>query len=261
MWVIRLESPKIELVQAIEDHAALLALTSQRAYEKAAEDHEHDVWGPRGYKSAKDQLYYIEKLETYSIVYDEIIVGGVVVSDNGFGVKEIVRIFVDPDFQGNGIGSATLSTLMEISEAKALTGGSIKWNTANQSFLEKNGFKRVGEITGDEPYVWYQKTLEEPEFPSIKELDDTVKRVIVEGEIVEKAVPRAVRARRGWQSLTVTEATLKDDSDDVVLMLWNEQIKQCKVGDHVRIEGGYVKNYRGMRQLNVGKTGSLITLD
>ena len=88
-----------------------------------------------------------------------------------------------------------------------------------------------------------------------------MKRVIVEGEIVEKAVPRAVRARRGWQSLTVTEATLKDGSDDVVLMLWNEQIKQCKVGDNVRIEGGYVKYYRGMRQLNVGKVGKLITLD
>jgi len=255
------ESPKIELVQAIEDHAVLLALCSQRAYEKAAEDHEQTAWGPRGYKSAKDQLYYIEKLETYSIVYDEIIVGGVVVSDNGFGVKEIVRIFVDPDFQRNGIASTALSNLMEFSEAKAWTGGTIKWNTANQGFLEKNGFKRIGEITGDEPYVWYQKTLEKPEFPSIKELNEDMRRVTVEGEIVEKAIPRAVRARRGWQSLTVTEATLKDKSDDVVLMLWNEQIKQCKVGDHVRIEGGYVKNYRGMRQLNVGKTGSLITLD
>ncbi len=97
------ESPQIELITAVEDHAAMLALTSQRAYDKAAEDHEKEPWGPRGYKSAKDQLYYIEKLETYSIFYDEVIVGGLVVSDNGFGVKEIVRIFVDPDFQGKGI--------------------------------------------------------------------------------------------------------------------------------------------------------------
>ena len=86
-------------------------------------------------------------------------------------------------------------------------------------------------------------------------------RIVVVGEIVEKAIPRAVRSRSRWQDLTVTEATLKDDTDDIVLMLWNEQIKQCKVGDKVRIEGGYVKNYRGMRQLNVGKVGKLITLD
>ena len=127
--------------------------------------------------------------------------------------------------------------------------------------MEKNGFEKLGEIKGDEPFVWYQKTLDEPELPSIKALNEDMRRVTVEGEIVEKAVPRNVRSRRRYQTLTVTEATLKDSSDDVVLMLWNEQIKQCKVGDHVRIEGGYVKNYRGMRQLNVGKTGSLITLD
>ena len=255
------EVPEIELITAIEDHAPMLALTSQRAYEQAAEDHGKEPWGPRGYKSAKDQLYYIEKIETYSILYDEIIVGGLVVSDNGFGVKEVVRIFVDPDFQRNGIASAALTKLFEISEAKAWTVGSITWNEANQGFLEKNGFARVGEIKGDEPYVWYQKTLEGLELPSIKELSTDIRRIVVEGEIIEKAIPRAVRSRRRWQDLTVTEATLKDESGDVVLMLWNEQIKQCAVGDKVRIEGGYLKVYRGMRQLNVGKVGKLITLD
>ncbi len=255
------EAPEIELITAVEDHAPMLALTSQRAFEKAAEDHEKEPWGPRGYKSAKDQLYYIEKLETYSILYDEIIVGGLVVSDNGFGIKEVVRVFVDSDFQGKGIGSAALQKLMEISEASAWTVGTIKWNKANQGFLEKNGFSRVGEIKGDEPYIWYQKTLEELSLPSIKELSSDIRRIVVEGEIIEKAIPRAVRSRSRWQDLMVTEATLKDDTDDVVLMLWNEQIKQCAVGDRVRIEGGYLKVYRGMRQLNVGKVGKLITLD
>ena len=255
------EAPDIELITAIEDHAPMLALTSQRAFEKAAEDHEKEPWGPRGYKSAKDQLYYIEKLETYSILYDEIIVGGLVVSDNGFGIKEVVRIFVDPDFQRNGIATAALQKLMEISEARAWTVGTIKWNMANQGFLEKNGFTRVGEIKGDDPHIWYQKTLEELSIPSIKELSTDIRRIVVEGEIIEKAIPRTVRSRRRWQDLTVTEATLKDDTDDVVLMLWNEQIKQCAVGDRVRIEGGYLKVYRGMRQMNVGKVGKLITLD
>lgn len=254
------ESQKIELVTAVEDHAPLLALASQRAYEKASDEYGKEPWGPRGYKSAKDHLYYIDKLDTYSILFDEIIVGGLIVSNNGFGVKEVVRIFVDPDFQRNGIGSAAFATLMEISEAKEWTAGTIKWNMANNQFLKNNGFSKIGEIKGDEPYNWYRKTLEVVSLPSIKELSPDMSRVIVEGEIVEKAVPHAVRSRRAWKSLTVTEATLKDNSDDVVLMLWNEQIKQCAVGDRVRIEGGYVKVYRGMRQLNVGKVGKLITL-
>jgi GNAT superfamily N-acetyltransferase len=255
------ESPQIELVAAVEDHASILTLISERAYEKAAEEHGKEPGGPRGYKSAKDQLYYIKKLETYCVLYDEVIVGGLVIADNGFGVKEVVRIFVDPDFQRNGIGSAALQRLMENSEAKAWTGGTIKWNKANPGFIEKNGFKRIGEIKGDEPYIWYQKTLGPVELPSIKELSSDMNRIVVEGEIVEKAIPRAVRSRRSWESLTVTEATLKDSSGDIVLMLWNEQIKQCIVGDRVRIENGYVKNYQGMRQLNVGKVGKLITLD
>ena len=45
-----------------------------------------------------------------------------------------------------------------------------------------------------------------------------------------------------------------------MLMMWNEQIKQGQVGDRVRIENGYFKVYRGMRQLNIGKVGKLIKL-
>ena len=42
--------------------------------------------------------------------------------------------------------------------------------------------------------------------------------------------------------------------------MWNEQIRQGSVGDRVRIENGYMKVYRGMRQLNIGKVGKLIKL-
>jgi RimJ/RimL family protein N-acetyltransferase len=254
-------SQNIKLITAVEEHAALLALTSQRAFEKAAENHDRDPWGPRGYKSIKDQLYYIEKLETYSILFDDVIVGGLIISDNGFDVKEFVRIFVDPDFQRKGVGSSAIQNIIENSKAKSWTLGTIKWNKANQKFLAKNGFERIGEIKGEEPYIWYQKILSELSLPLIKDLSNKMNRIVVEGEIIEKAIPRSVRSRRRWQDLLVAEATLKDSTDDIVLMLWNEQIKQCKVGDKVRIEGGYVKNYRGMRQLNVGRVGKLITLD
>jgi len=254
-------APEIELVPSEKEHADILAVISERAYNHAAAEHGKTPWGPRGYKSAKDQLYYIEKLETYSILYDDIIIGGLVVSDNGFGVKEVVRLFVDPDFQRTGIASKTLDLLINISEAKAWTVGTVKWNTINQRFLEHNEFKRIGEIKGDEPHIWYQKTLENLSLPTISQLSSEMNRIVVEGEIVEKAPSREVRGRRRGRRLLVTEATLQDSTDDVVLVLWNEQIKQCIVGSRVRVEGGYVKDYQGIRQLNVGKTGKLITLD
>lgn len=252
----------IQLVPATEDDAGILALVSQRAYEQACEQHEQDVWGPRGYKSAKDHLYYIEKLETYCIVYEEVVVGGIILSENGFEHKELVRLFVDPDFQDKGIASDAFNMLMELSPAKAWTVGNPEWNKKTKGFLESNGFQKIGTINTDPAVTdWYRKELESVELPTISELSADIRRIIVEGEIVEKAIAREVRSRQRWQTLIVTEATLKDDSGDIVLMMWNEQIKQGQVGDKVRIENGYFKNYRGMRQLNIGKVGKLIKLN
>ncbi len=257
-----MESTDIQLVQATEDDAGILALVSQRAYEHACEEFEKEAWGPRGYKSAKDHLYYIEKLETYCILYQEVVVGGIIISENGFDHKELVRIFVDPDFQDKGIASDAFKALMELSPAKAWTVGNVEWNERAKGFLETNGFQKIGTINTD-PYKtdWYRKEIEPVQLPTIAELSSEIKRIIVEGEIIEKAMAREVRSRRRWQTLTVTEATLKDDSGDIVLMMWNEQIKQGQVGDKVRIENGYFKLYRGMRQLNIGKVGKLIKLD
>ena len=259
---IKMATNDIQLVRSVEDDAAILALVSQRAYEHACEKHGKEIWGPRGYKSAKDHMYYIEKLETYCILYEEVVVGGVILSENGFDHKELVRLFIDPDFQDKGIATDAFKALMELSPAKAWTVGNIVWNEKAKGFLESNGFQKIGTINTDPAVTdWYRKEIEPVQLPTISELSADIKRIIVEGEIIEKAIAREVRSRQRWQTLIVTEATLKDDSGDIVLMMWNEQIKQGQVGDRVRIENGYFKNYRGMRQLNIGKVGKLIKLD
>lgn len=252
----------IQLVKATEDDAGILAIVSQRAWEHASEQHEQETWGPRGYKSAKDHLYYIDKLETYCILYEEVVVGGIIISETGFDHKDIVRLFVDPDFQDKGIATDAFNLVMELSPAKIWTAGNPVWNLKAKGFLESNGFKKIGTIN-TLPAVtdWYHKEIEPVELPTIAELNADIRKIVVEGEIVEKALAREVRSRQRWQTLTVTEATLKDDSGDIVLMMWNEQIRQGQEGDRVRIENGYFKNYRGMRQLNIGKVGKLIKLD
>ena len=75
------------------------------------------------------------------------------------------NLVVSKDFQRKGIGSEVLSKVMDISEAKAWTTGTIIWNDANRNFLKKNGFAKIGEIKGDEPYGWYRKTLKEVILP------------------------------------------------------------------------------------------------
>ncbi len=252
----------IQLIRATEDDADILAIISQRAYEHASETYGKKPWGPRGYKAAKDHLYYIEKLETYNILFEEVVIGGVILSENGFDHKELVRLFIDPDFQDKGMATDAFNAIMELSPAKAWTVGITEWNEKAKGFLESNGFQKIGIIKTD-PHIthWYRKEIEPVQLPTISELSADFKRIIVEGEIIEKAFAREVRSRQQWKSLIVTEATLKDDSGDIVLMMWNEQIKQGQVGDKVRIENGYFKNYRGMRQMNIGKVGKLIKLD
>ena len=95
----------------------------------------------------------------------------------------------------------------------------------------------------------------------IGDLKDGMKDTDVEGEILEKGIARQVRSRRrSWQTLAVANTGFGDDSGRIVLVLWNEQIKQVKVGDRLRIENGYVSSYRDIKQLNVGRGGRLIHL-
>ena len=55
----------------------------------------------------------------------------------------------------------------------------------------------------------------------------------------------------------VATAVAKDETGDVKLTLWNEQIDQVKAGDKVKITNGYVSEWQGEPQLTTGKMGKL----
>ncbi|MBL7054269.1 hypothetical protein ISS05_00760 [Candidatus Woesearchaeota archaeon] len=55
----------------------------------------------------------------------------------------------------------------------------------------------------------------------------------------------------------VASAIAKDESGDIKLSLWNEQIDQVKAGDKVHITNGYVSEWQGEKQLTTGKMGKL----
>jgi replication factor A1 len=90
----------------------------------------------------------------------------------------------------------------------------------------------------------------------IIELKPGMRRVDITAKITEISTPREVTTRRGEQSRVAT-AVVADDSGNVKLNLWNEQIDQVKVNDTVTIENGYVDSFRGETQLNVGRYGKL----
>ena len=55
----------------------------------------------------------------------------------------------------------------------------------------------------------------------------------------------------------VATAIAKDETGDIKLTLWNEQIEKIKSGDKVHIINGYVSEWQGEPQLTTGKMGKL----
>ncbi|MDA1196838.1 MAG: SOSS complex subunit B family protein [Nanoarchaeota archaeon] len=59
----------------------------------------------------------------------------------------------------------------------------------------------------------------------------------------------------------VCNVKIKDDTGEITLTLWNEQIDQVNVGDKVHVANGYVSEWQGEMQLSTGKFGSMEVLD
>ena len=94
----------------------------------------------------------------------------------------------------------------------------------------------------------------------INELKDGMRKVDVEGNVIEKSDAREVRSRWTNETYQVADATLEDETGTISLTLWNEQVTQVNVGDRVKIENGYIKSFRDVLQLNSGKYGTLTVL-
>lgn len=92
---------------------------------------------------------------------------------------------------------------------------------------------------------------------AIKDLQDGMKRVDVEAQVVEKGDPREVKSRYKDETYRIVDAVIADESGSIKLTLWNEQIDMVNIGDKIKIENGYVTSFKSETQLNVGKFGRL----
>lgn len=91
----------------------------------------------------------------------------------------------------------------------------------------------------------------------IKDLRDGMKGIEVEAKVIEKTGAREVLSRYKDVVHRVANATISDETGNIKLTLWNDQIEQVNVNDNIKIEKGYVTSFRGEIQLNVGRYGKL----
>ncbi|WP_179861587.1 GNAT family N-acetyltransferase [Bacillus sp. AFS094611] len=68
---------------------------------------------PPGYSSVEMMKYSIEELDSFKVIVDEKIIGGIIVTISGKSYGRIDRIFVDSVYQGRGIGSFVIKLIEE----------------------------------------------------------------------------------------------------------------------------------------------------
>lgn len=93
----------------------------------------------------------------------------------------------------------------------------------------------------------------------IKDLQPRQGNVEVEAVVLDKGEIREFE--KFGKTGRVCNAKIKDDSGEIALTLWNEQIEQINVGDKVKITNGYVNEWQGDMQLTTGKFGKLEVLE
>lgn len=80
----------------------------------------------------------------------------------------------------------------------------------------------------------------------------------IELEIVSKGETREWANEKG--SGKVCSCAGKDDSGEVSVSLWNEQIDQVNEGDKIKISNGWCSEFQGQKQVSTGRQGSLEVL-
>jgi replication factor A1 len=89
----------------------------------------------------------------------------------------------------------------------------------------------------------------------IKDLKPKMGKVDITASVISKDEPRTFD--KFGKAGQVCNARVKDESGEITLTLWNDQVGQVNVGDTVKITNGYVDEFRGNLQVSTGKFGAM----
>jgi len=92
----------------------------------------------------------------------------------------------------------------------------------------------------------------------ISEINAGQGEINIEAEVVSIEEPRTFN--KFGRDLTVANAKIKDDSGEIALTLWNDDIGKIKQGDRIKITKGYAKEFNNEKQITTGKFGSFEVL-
>jgi ribosomal protein S18 acetylase RimI-like enzyme len=250
---------RVQLEKVSEEDILWLTEVAKNAYDLEGAP---KLGAPRGIIRIKQHTKFIDYWDYYKIRFDNFTAGGIMVAPRGDEHCELISIYIDPEYQRKAIGTTTVQKSMEMYSAKIWTLGVYPEDEVSIEFFKSNNFIVVGHMFDESLRTinWMERKLKDFSGSKISELKEGQGEVFVEGRITEKAYARGVRGRIPGQSLSVANAGFEDETGRIILTLWNEQIKLLQEGEWCRVENGYIRSYRGVKQLSSGKSGRLIKL-
>ncbi|MBN1157331.1 hypothetical protein JXA85_06930 [Candidatus Woesearchaeota archaeon] len=90
---------------------------------------------------------------------------------------------------------------------------------------------------------------------AIKDLKPKQGKVDIIVDVVKKEEPREFQ--KFGNAGRVCNASVADDTGEIKLTLWNDDIEKVNVGDKIHIINGYVNEWQGEMQLTTGRFGKM----
>lgn len=80
-------------------------------------------------------------------------------------------------------------------------------------------------------------------------------------KVVRKDEERSISSRFDQTEHRLSEALIADETGAITLALWDDNIDKVSEGSVVKIQNAFVKLFKGRMQLNLGRYGSIETVD
>jgi replication factor A1 len=90
----------------------------------------------------------------------------------------------------------------------------------------------------------------------IRDLRAGMTQINLKARVVEIPKPKLVYTRFGNYA-NVANALIADETGSIKLCLWNEQIDSIAEGDTIHLQNARMSAFKGEKQLNIGKKGTL----
>ena len=92
----------------------------------------------------------------------------------------------------------------------------------------------------------------------IKDVKPGMENITLTVKVVSVGEPRRVETKYG--EAVVARAIVSDETGEITLNLWRDQVSLVKPGYVIRVENAYAKEYRGRVELSVGRQGRIVII-